>query len=228
MIERRGGDPLHPEGLTQAQEALSLQLYDIGVVKFGDFWLKQHDIHPEAPPSPLYLDMKALRRFPEAKAAVVGVYADLLRPLYFQLLADIPTAATPLVSSLSDRLGMGQITPRIGERSHGSGAKVDGMLQEDVGMTAVLIDDLVTRADSKIEAANILREQRIDVLDIVVLIDREQGGREHLLEAGYTLHSAFTLSQMLDFYLRSGVLTQEVYDQTHQRLAKLHHFSAKS
>ena len=147
-----------------------------------------------------------------------------MRPLEFDLLADVPTAATPLVSSLSDRLGVGMITPRTDDKAHGTGAKVDGLQQSDKGETAVLIDDLVTRADSKLEAVNILRGNGVSVRDVVVLVDRKQGGGEQLAAAGYRLHSALTMGQMLEFYTRAGKITPDVYKDVTQRLEALNQF----
>jgi len=223
-IEAKRGEPAHPEGLTDAQERLSAQLFDIGAIKFGDFRLKLHDKNPEAPLSPVYIDLRVLRRFPEAKAAAVDVYQELVQPLRFDLLADIPTAATPLVSSLSDRLDVGMVTPRTDAKGHGTGTKIDGLLDSDKGRTAVLIDDLVTRADSKLEAVGILTSQGVAVKDIVVLIDREQGGKEQLATAGFDLHSALTMGQMLDLYARTGKISQVAYQDTNERLEALNKF----
>ena len=39
---------------------------------------------------------------------------------------------------------------------------------------------------------------------MVVLIDREQGGREELAEAGYRLHAVLCLSEMLDLLVKAG------------------------
>lgn len=203
---------------------MSAQLFDIGAIKFGDFRLKLHDKNPEAPLSPVYIDLRVLRRFPEAKAAAVDVYQELVQPLRFDLLADIPTAATPFVSSLSDRLGVGMVTPRTDAKAHGTGAKIDGLLDSDVGKTVVLIDDLVTRADSKLEAASILTAQGLTVNDIVVLIDRKQGGREQLARQGFDLHAALTMDKMLDFYAKVGKLSQEKYQDTVGRLDALNRF----
>lgn len=194
----------HPEGLTNAQEILSNRLFDIGAIKFGKFRLKLHDTHPEAPLSPIYIDLRILRRFPQAKSAAVDAYQELTSNLKFDLLADIPTAATPLVASLSDRLGVGMITPRTDAKAHGTGAKIDGLLTSDQGKVALLVDDLITKAHSKIEAANILIQNGLVVHDVVVLIDREQGGMEELAKRGLTLHAVMTMSKMLDYYTRVG------------------------
>ena len=191
---------MHPEGLTEVQERLCIQLYDVGAIKFGKFKLKLHDTHPEAPLSPVYIDLRVLRRFP----------------------------ATPLVSSLSDRLKVGMITPRTDVKAHGSGAKVDGLLDKDRGKTVVLIDDLVTRADSKLEAAGILTEHGLRVKDIVVLIDREQGGEKQLAAKGFKLHSAFTMNKMLEFYVRARKIDQATYEDVMSRLKELNRFLGRS
>src|SRR4030043_668582 len=223
--EKTGNQPLSPESLT-AESQLCLQLFYIGAIKFGDFRLKLHDKHPEAPPSPVYIDLRLLRREPEAKAAAVDVYLELLKPLEFDLLADVPTAATPLVSSLSDKLGIGMITPRSDVKNHGTGVKIDGMRALDQGKTVVLVDDLVTRADSKLEAARILRDEGFRVRDVVVLVDRKQGGEEQLAAEEIKLHAALTMDKMLAFYNGMGMITNPEYARINQGLINLNNFLA--
>ena len=119
------------------------------------------------------------------------------------------------------------ITPRADAKAHGAGMKVDGLLDSDIGKTAVLIDDLVTRADSKLEAVSILTAQGLTVKDIVVLIDRKQGGREQLAAQGLDLHAALTMDKMLGFYVEVGRLSQERYQDTVDRLEALNRFFDK-
>lgn len=217
-------NPKHPEGLTSTQEGLALQLFDLQAVRFGNFRLKLHDQHPDAPLFPIYMDLRMLRRDPSAKGSAVEAYVELVSPLEFDLLADVPTAATPIVSSLSGRLRVGMITPRTDSKGHGTGAKIDGLLDKDKGKKAVLIDDLVTRADSKIEAAEVLVAQGITVEDVVVLIDREQGGKGQLEQKGLKLHSAFTMQQLLNLYRRTGKINESQYQDTIQRIQALNNF----
>ncbi len=213
--------------LTKFQELLIHKLYEIGAIKFGEFRLKIHDENPEAPLSPIYIDLRILRRFPEAKKIAIDVYLELLKPLKFDLLADVPTAGTPLVSSISDRLDIGMITPRGDSKKHGSGAKIDGFQEEDKGKIAVLIDDLVTHADSKLTPAQTLKDHGLIVKDIVVLVDREQGGKDQLAKNNYTLHSAFTLNQMLDSYLKNNSITKVEYERIQEGIAKIAEFLEK-
>ena len=78
----------------------------------------------------------------------------------------------------------------------------------------MLVDDLVTKAESKLEAINILKENGIRVNDIVVLIDREQGGTAELSKLGYVCHSAFTLSELVTFYHNAKAINEEDFSRT--------------
>ena len=75
-----------------------------------------------------------------------------------------------------------------------------------------MVDDLATGGDTKLEAAKAAEAMGFEVTDIVVLVDRLQGAKEQLAEAGYTLRAAFTIKQLLDFGLRTGRLTTDRYE----------------
>lgn len=210
--------------ISQSQQKLCLELLRIGCVRFGEFKLKLHDTYPNAPLSPIFIDLRVVQRHPEVKKIVIDVYADLVKPLQFDLLAGIPIAAVALTSSLADRLNVGMVTPRITVKTHGSGVKIDGSSEEDKGKTVLLMDDLVTKADSKFEAVKVLEEFGYVVKDIVVIIDRQGGGKEEIAKAGYTLHAAFTLQDMLTFYKESGKLTDEKFSEVQQGLTAIADF----
>lgn len=77
----------------------------------------------------------------------------------------------------------------------------------------LLIDDLITKADSKLEAIRVLESHGLVVKDVMVLVDREQGGVQQLEAAGYRVHVAFKLSTLLKYYLESGRMSQETYHE---------------
>ncbi len=188
---------------------LALELFDVGAIRFGKFKLRLHDECPNAPLSPFYIDLRIVRSFPRVMKQVVEAYEELLEDKRFDLLADVPTAATPIVAALSLRLRVPMISPRIDQKRHGAGTKIEGVFKE--GQRVVLVDDLVTKADSKLEAIKILEENRLKVHDVVVLIDREQGGKTELEKEGYHLWAAFEISTLLEIYLQAGRLDKEQY-----------------
>ena len=63
------------------------------------------------------------------------------------------------------------------------------------------------------------QKEGLKVSDVVVLIDREQGGRARLASQGLRLHSAFTLTYILDTLLRHGLVTDDVAAKVKQFVA---------
>jgi uridine monophosphate synthetase len=53
----------------------------------------------------------------------------------------------------------------------------------------------------------------LEVRDVVVLIDREQGGGAELAEAGYRLHAVLRLSEMLDLLVGAGRISEGQRDR---------------
>lgn len=210
-VKERGLDEtLHPEGLTEAQARLALILFHAGVIQF-DFekgWrLKLHEEHPDAPLSPFYIDLRRLQSCLDAKQAAVSALMEQAERLDYDYIAGVPLAAVALASSMADRIGKPQITPRLDKKTHGQIRKIDGVYQE--GRVVLVVDDLVTRADSKLEAIEVLEENGLVVKDVAVVFDREQGGTEQLAEGGYALHAALKIKPTLRFYAQVGKITQK-------------------
>jgi len=206
--------------LTQARNKLALELFDIGAVRFGAFKLKLHEKKPDAPLSPIYIDLRVLRSFPLVMDSAVEVYEELIAGLKFNLYADVPTAATPIVAILSHKTKTPMVSPRPEKKEHGLIGNVDGVFRK--GQITVVIDDLVTTADSKLEAIATLEGNGLSIKDVVVLIDREQGGVQELEKRGYTCHVAFKLSHLLRIYLESAKISQPTYERTMAYLASVH------
>lgn len=213
--------------LSKKEKLLADSLLEIGAFKFGEFKLKLHKEFSRAPLSPVYVDLRLLRRYPRAKKIAIDVYQELIKGVKFDLIADVPTAGSPFASSLSDRLMIGVVTPRIDKKDHGSGAHIDGLGPRDKGKTVLLVDDLITTSTSKLEAANFFKFYGMKVKDVVVLIDREQGGMEQLKKNRIKLHFSLTLDRLLDYYLSINKISQDKYDEIHQRLNELKEYTKK-
>ncbi len=198
--------------MTCGKKALALGLFDIGAIKFGGFRLKLHEKKPDAPLSPIYIDLRILRSFPNIMDLAVEVYIELTNGLKCDCYADVPTAATPITAILSHKTRIPMISPRKDEKKHGMKRSIDGAFEE--GQVTLLIDDLITLADSKLEAISVLEENNLRVHDIAVLVDREQGGVQELERRGYRCHVAFKLRDILKFYLDQKKIRFEEYEKT--------------
>ncbi len=182
-------------------DALVAALYEAGCVRFGDFVLHsgQH--------SPIYLDLRMLVAQPGVLQQAARAYAGLLQGLSYDRLAAIPYAALPIGTAVSLLIDRPLIYPRREAKSYGTKRLIEGAWQP--GETAVVLDDLITTGASKVEAIQPLQEAGLQVHDVVVLIDREQGGREALAEAGYRVHAVLTLREILASLAQQGRISAE-------------------
>lgn len=214
---------------------LARSLFNIGVFKDKSqstegkgFKLKLHETNPDAPLSPFYLDLRKIQSFPptmiltvkalKIKLEEMGVIDKLgLIKRLLWLLAGIPEAATPMTACLSISTDIPMITPRE-LKDRGTQAKIDG--HYEAGQKVVLIDDLITRADSKFEKIKILEEAGLIVEHVLVVVDRDQGGSEDIIEAGYKFHSIFKFNDLLELYLRESLISRDVYREIHDYLNK--------
>ena len=196
--------------MSEKQKQLALSLFDIGLIQF-DFkkgWrLKIHEENPNAPLSPLYIDLRKLQSHIRVKQETVSVLLKMAEGLTYDYIAGIPLAAVAIASSMADKLNKPQITPRMDKKTHGQVKKIDGDYQK--GKVVLVVDDLIAHGRSKLEAIEVLEKAGLVVRDVVLVFDREQGGAEQLTENGYTLHSALKIRPTLRFYADIGKITSE-------------------
>ena len=191
-------------------DRVALGLHDLGAVRLGEFTLKSGQV------SPIYIDLRLLVSDPKLMALVARMLAGLLADLRFDRIAAIPYGGLPIGQAVAIAAGVPLIYPRREAKDYGTRKLIEGKYSP--GETVVVLDDLVTTGASKREALAPLVDAGLTVRDVVVLVDREQGGREELAAHGLSLHAALTLSQVLDSLVRHGRISETVRTDVRARL----------
>jgi uridine monophosphate synthetase len=203
MTAARGPDP-----------AFALRLFDIGAVKFGEFELKSGRI------SPVYVDLRVLVSYPDALRHAGEVLAGALRGLQFDRIAGIPYAGLPLGVAAALAGGFPLCYARKEAKDYGTRRLIEG--EHQPGERVVLIDDVITDGGAKIEAAVPFRAAGLVAEEVIVLVDREQGGAEALAAAGMRLHRCFTLRGVLTTLRHHGKVDPATYARAVEYLDEAH------
>ena len=193
-------------------ETLADSLLEAGCVKFGGFTLKS------GLKSPIYIDLRQIITYPKLLEQVGAAYLPLLEKLQFDRIAGLPYAAIPIATAISLAGNYPMIYPRKEVKAYGTKAEIEG--EYHAGETVVVIDDLATTGGSKFEAIEKLTGAGLIVKDVVVLVDRQSGAKESLAEAGYTMHSVLTISEMLDHWESTERVEKDKIEATRKFLRK--------
>ncbi|MBU1046896.1 hypothetical protein KKH36_03930 [Patescibacteria group bacterium] len=199
-------------------------LFEREAVKFGQFKLKLHEKNPDAPLSPFYFNIRS-KDHPKNPGPLTKEDCDLIAcimlsriefesQLHFEAMAGLPYAADSIIESIEKMIPdykeyfrIIKLHKEVSEDKRRI-VPLPGFEYRD-GENVLLVDDLVTKAHSKLEAIHAVESQGSVVKYLLVLLDRMQGGAEQLREAGYTLISCVTATELFDYYLMAGKINRE-------------------
>ncbi|MCC5831525.1 MAG: orotate phosphoribosyltransferase [Chlamydiales bacterium] len=166
------------------------ELYKIGAVKFGDFTLKS------GIRSPIYIDLRLIVSYPKLLEQIAQMMWERVKEAKFDRVCGVPYTALPIATALSLQQNLPMVLRRKEAKNYGTKKIIEGVLE--AGENCLVIEDLVTSGMSLFETIKPLEESGLKVTDIVVLLDRQQGGKRRIEEKGYRLHSLFTMADLLE------------------------------
>ncbi|MBW2975322.1 orotate phosphoribosyltransferase [Candidatus Woesearchaeota archaeon] len=188
------------------KEKLAKALCDANIIKFGLFSLAS------GRKSPVYLDVRVLPSSPASFSAVVEQLAKKVKELNIDIVAGAETAGIPIAAAIAIKAKLPMIYVRKRPKSYGTQSFIEGVLEK--GKKVVLIDDMITDGRSKIRFIEGIRKEGAVCDDVLVIIDREQGGTEGLAAENAKLHSLITLKELLEYMKNNKAVDDDNYNIT--------------
>jgi orotate phosphoribosyltransferase len=193
---------------------LAKALWDLGAVQFGDFTLGRTTQH-----SPIYVNLRLLISNPRALQRAARVMFEEVQTLRamrhphikpFQRVCGIPFGGLHLATAFSLRSKVPMVYVHPAKEHNGSRVWVEGNYER--GESVLLIDDLVTTGGGVTQTAAFLNDNAgLNVTDVLVLLDRQEGARERLRKRGYNLISILGLEPMLNYLMASNLIEPDQF-----------------
>ena len=192
--------------------SIILKLHEIGAIQFGSFTLKSKIV------SPIYIDLRLCISLPKLLGSIAAQMFKSVKHLSFDLVCGVPYTALPIATAISLREDIPMVLRRKEIKDYGTKKALEGIFEK--GQKCLIIEDIVTSGTSILETAESLKAEGLVITDAIVLIDREQGGRENLEKHGIELHSVFTLQQLLNTLQKEKILDPLTYHSVMEFIEK--------
>jgi uridine monophosphate synthetase len=193
-------------------------LYDSGCLKFGSFHIKSGTI------SPYYIDLAGLLSSPKHLCSIVEIAAKQIKSMMtfekIDKLASIELRGALILPSIACKANLPCTVVRKEEKTYGVTGRIVGA-EVVKGERILFFDDVISEGLSKLEGIKPLEGLGAQVKDVMVVVDREQSGKENLQKLGYKVHALAKVSELVDCLLSSKHISREQAEAVLNYIKKL-------
>ncbi len=195
--------------MTDRTSRVAEALYRSGCLKFGSYSIKS-----EAQ-SPYYIDLACLLSSPKDLCVIADVAAEEVQKIAvddrIDLLASIELKGALILPSIACRTNLPCVVVRKEEKTYGAIGRTAGAIVKR-GNAALFFDDVISEDTSKLEAIRPLEQLGARIENILVVVDRQQRGKENLARLGYKVHALAEVTQLADRLLQESKISKEQAD----------------
>lgn len=150
-----------------------------------------------------YFNCKAVTLHPEGMHLIGNMIFDLIRDSGARGIGGLTLGADPIADAVAytsylKGSPVEAFVVRKTAKSHGTMQWIEGNIA--VGDKVVIVDDVITTGKSTIEAINRAKEAGLDIVRVIALVDRQEGGRENIAAAGFQVEAVVTREEVMELY----------------------------
>jgi uridine monophosphate synthetase len=181
-------------------------LYQSGCLKFGSFKIKS------GATSPYYIDLARVLSAPRHLCTIAEAAAEKIKQITttdkIDKLASIELKGALIVPSIACNLNLPCVIVRKEAKSYGVTGRIAGA---DVakGDNILFFDDVISEGISKVEGIKTLQELGANVKHLLVVVNREHGGKEKLEKLGYKVYALTKISEIVNSLYNEKHISKE-------------------
>ncbi len=157
--------------------------------------------------SPIYCDNRLTMSYPAVRKAIADALAETIRCEYpdAQVIAGTATAGIPHAAWVAERLDLPMVYVRSKPKGHGQSNLIEGKILP--GQKAVVIEDLISKGGSVLQAAQALQDAGFEVAGIAAIFTYGLPQAEQAIqEAGFTFHTLTDFPALVEQAGESGAI----------------------
>lgn len=150
--------------------------------------------------SSYYLDARRVTLSARAAPLVGLVFLQHIQGIEADAVAGLTLGADPIVSAVAVVSGQRRhpldgLIVRKGAKEHGTGRRIEGPWRN--GARVIVVEDTMTTGASALEAARAVEEEGGSVAAVWGMIDRNQGARKAIEDAGYSFGAIYGVGELV-------------------------------
>ena len=150
-----------------------------------------------------YFNCKAVTLHPEGMYLIGNIIFDMLQDTAVKGIGGLTLGADPIADAVAytsylKKKPVEAFVVRKTAKAHGTMQWIEGNIK--AGDRVVIVDDVITTGKSTIEAINRSQEAGLDIVSIIALVDRQEGGRESIEALGFRVDAVVTREEVMEHY----------------------------
>lgn len=150
-----------------------------------------------------YFNCKTVTLHPEGMYLIGNIIFDMIQESGARGIGGLTLGADPIADAVAytsylKKNPIEAFVCRKTAKAHGTMQWIEGNVV--AGDKVVVVDDVITTGKSTIEAITKAKEGGLDVVKVIALVDRQEGGKENIEALGYKVDTVVTCEEVMELY----------------------------
>jgi len=189
-------------------------LHENDAIKFGDFTLSS------GRKSSYYVDLRLVSSFPhQFRKMIKSLQNKIIDEIgldKFDSYASIPTGGLVIASALAIETVKPLIYVRTKPKEHGTSKSIEGKIKE--GLKVLMIDDVATTGGSVANAISELKDNKVNISDAYVIINRMEGADKLLESKGVKMHHLTDILEITTILQKENLVSEQVLEKVKNQI----------